>query len=266
MFDRFNRSIDYLRISVTDRCNLRCTYCVPSGDFRWIPHDQILSFEEMAEVTREAVSLGVYKVRITGGEPLVRKGITGFVRMLAEIPGIDDLSMTTNGILLAGFARELKQAGLMRVNISLDTLDPFKFAEITGGGELQSVLKGIEAVLNEGFAPVKINCVVHNSGHEPDALDVAAFALEMGLQIRFIPQMDLSSGYFGIVEGGEGGNCRMCNRIRLTANGFVKPCLFSDLQYSVRDMGIRQALLMAVQNKPQCGSHNHTNSFHNIGG
>lgn len=266
MLDSFNRKINYLRISVTDRCNLRCTYCVPSGKFQWLPHSRILTFEEITEVVQTAVALGIDKVRLTGGEPLVRKDIDWLVAMIAGIEGIRDLSMTTNGIFLEKFARPLKEAGLMRVNVSLDTTDPKRYAEITRGGDVTSVFRGIEAALEVGLQPVKLNCVVMHSRNEPDARMVAEYAAAKGLQVRYIHQMNLSDGYFTTVEGGEGGNCSLCNRLRLTAEGLIKPCLFSNLGFDIRKMGVREALLAAVERKPLSGTVNQANDFYNIGG
>lgn len=266
MLDRFNRKINYLRISVTDRCNLRCTYCVPTGHFKWLPHSQILTFEEITKVIKEAVELGIEKVRLTGGEPLVRKDIAELVRMIASVEGITDLAMTTNGMLLEKFARPLKEAGLMRVNVSLDSTDPSHFAEITRGGDLNKVLRGIDAAIEVGLHPVKLNCVVMHSRHEPDALRVAEYAASKRLEVRFIHQMNLSEGYFTTVEGGEGGNCSICNRLRLTADGLIKPCLFSNIGFDIRKMGVREALIAAVSRKPASGTVNQANSFYNIGG
>ncbi len=266
MLDRFNRKINYLRISVTDRCNLRCTYCVPTGKFAWLPHSRILTFEEIAEVVKIGATLGIQKVRLTGGEPLVRKDITALVSMIASIDGITDLAMTTNGILLEKYARPLKEAGLMRVNVSLDSVDPLRFAEITRGGDLNLVLRGIDAALDNGLYPVKINCVVKQSRHEPDAQTVSEYAARKGLSVRFIHQMNLAEGYFTTVEGGEGGNCSICSRLRLTADGLIKPCLFSNMGFDIRKMGIREAFLAAVAKKPQSGTVNQANDFYNIGG
>jgi len=266
MLDRYNRNINYLRVSVTDRCNLRCTYCMPAAGIRLMKHEDILSFDEITEVVSRAVEMGVDKVRITGGEPLVRKGIAELVRMIAGIAGIKDLGMTTNGILLPGFASELKEAGMQRINISLDTLNPDKYRSITRVGSLDEALKGIDAAIAAGLTPVKINCVVEKNQFEPDAQSVKAFADSKELKIRFIPMMDLHHGTFGKVIGGEGGHCASCNRLRLTASGMVKPCLFSDEVFSVREMGAKEALLAAVQNKPKCGTSSQKSDFYNIGG
>lgn len=266
MLDNYKRKLNYLRISVTDRCNLRCTYCMPEEGVNLLPHSNILSFEEIKSVTQEAVRMGVDKVRITGGEPLVRKGITTLIEMLASIDGIKDLSMTTNGILLENFAEELKAKGLHRINISLDTLDAEKFYKITRGGDIEKVKGGIIAAQKAGLFPIKINCVINNSRYEEDAKAVAEFCIRYGLEVRFIHQMDLKTGHFAIVEGGDGGDCKRCNRLRLTADGKIKPCLFNNLEFSIRKMGIKEALIAAASQKPECGSFNGINHFNNIGG
>lgn len=266
MYDQFNRRINYLRISVTDRCNLRCKYCMPEEGIVQIPHSQILSFEEIVEVTKVAVRNGFEKVRITGGEPLVRKGIVELVRMLTSIEGITDFGLTTNGTLLKKFAMPLFDAGLKRINVSLDTLDPNKYKSLTRVGTLSDVLEGLEEAKRVGFNPIKLNCVVEKSSSEPDAQAVKAFAEANGFIARFIPKMNLDEGVFGVVEGGEGGHCSTCNRLRLTANGTLLPCLFSDIGYNVRELGIENAIEMAIKNKPACGIANRTGEFYNIGG
>lgn len=266
MYDRFNRHINYLRISVTDRCNLRCRYCMPEEGVTMLNHKEILSFEEIVEVVNAGVNNGIDKVRITGGDPLVRKNIEELIRLLSEIDGIKDLAMTTNGILLEKYAEILAKSGLHRVNISLDTVDPEKYYHITRGGDINKVFSGIEAAKKAGLLPVKINCVVEKSSEEPDALAVKKFCAENDLEVRFIHQMDLKNGSFSVVEGGDGGNCIKCHRLRLTANGKIKPCLFNDIEYDVRELGAEQALKKAVENKPECGTMNNLNKFHNIGG
>ena len=266
MYDRFNRPVNYLRVSVTDRCNLRCVYCMPEEGIRLLDHKDILSFEEIVNVVRTAVEFGITKVRITGGEPLVRKGITELIRMISKIVGINDFGLTTNGILLEQFASDLANAGLHRVNISLDTMNPEKFSQITRGGDITMVFRGIDAVRQAGLAPIKINCVVKNSSSEPDAVEVKKFCNSNDLEVRFIHQMDLKSGCFTIVEGGKGGDCLKCNRLRLTANGFLKPCLFDDLEFSIRELGIHEAIEKAINFKPEKGSQNLLSRFHNIGG
>ena len=266
MFDSFNRSINYLRISVTDRCNLRCTYCMPESGVNLLRHEDILSFEEITEVTRTAVEMGVTKVRITGGEPLVRKGIVSLVEQIAGIAGINDLSLTTNAVLLEEHASGLAKAGLQRINISLDTVDADKYKEITRGGDIRKVVRGIIAAQRAGLEPIKVNCVIDKSSDEPDALGVKEFCQNVGLEVRFIHRMHLASGHFSIVEGGTGGDCARCNRLRLTANGKIKPCLFNDLEFDVRTLGIREALQQAIALKPECGTYSNNHQFHNIGG
>ena len=266
MFDRYKRRINYLRVSVTDRCNLRCVYCMPEKGVELISHRDILSFEEIVEVVKVGVELGIDKVRITGGEPLVRKGIVDLIAMISSNEGIKDLGMTTNGIFLDKFAKPLAEAGLNRVNISLDTMDPKRFREITRLGDIDAVLRGIQAAKEAGLTPVKINCVIKDSPQEEDAKQVAAFCKENDLKVRFIKEMDLETGIFSKVIGGEGGHCAVCNRLRLTANGKIKPCLFSDLEFDVREMGVRQAYIDALSLKPKSGTENTVNKFSNIGG
>ena len=266
MFDRFNRKINYLRISVTDRCNLRCVYCMPENGVPLLRHEDILNFDEIVEVTRIAVSRGVDKVRITGGEPLVRNGIVDLISMISHINGIKDLSMTTNGVFLDIYADDLVKAGLQRVNISLDTIDPEKYKKVTRVGDVQKVFDGIKAAKKAGLNPIKINCVIKNNSLEPHAIAVAKYCNENDLQIRYIKEMDLEKGEFSVVQGGSGGDCAICNRLRLTANGMIKPCLFSDIQYSVRELGTEKAIEMAVENKPRSGHMNNTGKFYNIGG
>jgi len=265
MFDRFNRPINYLRISVTDRCNLRCTYCMPEEGIRLLDHSYILSFEEITEFTKLAVAGGITKVRLTGGEPLIRKDIVVLVAMLAAIVGLEDLSMTTNGILLPKYAVDLKRAGLNRLNISLDTVNPENYCHITRNGELAQVLEGIEAARKVGLEPIKINCVLLGQPDE-ETQRLKEFCATRGLKLRFIHQMNLKTGEFSTVEGGEGGNCSKCNRVRLLANGDIKPCLFSDLAYNIRKFGHQKALNLALGNKPRSGTYNKSGEFYNIGG
>lgn len=266
MKDRFGRTIDYLRISVTDRCNLRCAYCMPPGGVPWLPHTSILSFEEITEVARLAVARGVSKIRLTGGEPLVRCDIDGLVAMLAGLPGVDDLAMTTNGVLLDQFAQRLAEAGLRRVNVSLDATDAARYAEITRGGDVRRVLAGIEAARRAKLTPIKLNCVVHRGRHDRDAQDVARFARTEGLEVRFIRQMNLTAGVFTVVEGGAGGDCTRCNRLRLTSDGQIRPCLFSDLGFSVRELGPAEALAQALADKPLAGTCCNSRAMHAVGG
>ena len=266
MRDRFGRTIDYLRVSVTDRCNLRCRYCVPEGSVELLPADEVLSFEEIAEVTRTAVGMGVTKVRITGGEPLVRRDIAVLVRMLAGISGIRDLAMTTNGTLLPAYAADLAAAGLQRVNISLDTLSPARYRYLTRGGDVRQALEGISAARAAGLQPIKLNCVVAASPEEPDARAVARFAHENSFDVRFIARMDPRAGSFSVVQGGDGGDCARCSRLRLSSTGLVRPCLFSDLGFSVRELGAAEAIRRAVEHKPKAGGPCTRNWIRTVGG
>lgn len=265
MLDRYSREISYLRISVTDRCNLRCHYCMPEKNPAMLKHSDILTFEEIQQVVSVAVPLGITKIRLTGGEPLVRKDIIKLVSMIASVEGVQDLAMTTNATLLEKFASPLANAGLHRINVSLDTTDADKFRLITRGGDINKVYRGIAAAKEAGLHPIKINCVVKGDDRQ-DAERVKEFGLQEGLEVRFISEMDLQSGHFGIVEGGSGGDCRQCNRLRLTSNGKIKPCLFSDLEYDIRELGIEKAISSALENKPVKGTVNMMNAFHNIGG
>lgn len=266
MFDSFNREISYLRVSITDRCNLRCRYCMPEEGIKMLSHSDILTFDEIIEFVRVAVSMGIRKVRITGGEPLVRRGVVDLVRMIAAIEGITDLSMTTNGVLLEQFALPLRQAGLKRINVSLDTINSREYTAITRGGDLSSVLRGLQKAREAGFSPIKLNCVISSNSNEPNAFAVKEYAHLNGFDVRFIPRMELGTGTFGVVEGGDGGNCAICNRIRLTANGMVVPCLFSDMGFSVRLLGAREAIRRTIESKPECGTLNAKGDFYSIGG
>jgi cyclic pyranopterin phosphate synthase len=265
MRDCYNRTINYLRISVTDRCNLRCIYCMPEEGVPLLPHDAILSVEEILDFVKIAVSHGITKVRLTGGEPLLRKGLLDLVKGLASIPEIQDLGLTTNGILLSQFAAPLKEAGMHRINVSLDTLDPVRYREITRGGDLHQVLAGIQETHSAGFRPIKLNCVIEKSPNEPDARQVKAWGEERGYPVRFITRMETHNGRFSQVIGGEGGHCQTCNRLRLTSTGMLYPCLFSDTGYSIRQLGADQAIRQALQNKPASGESSH-HQFYQIGG
>ena len=266
MYDRYDRKIDYLRVSVIDRCNFCCVYCRPADGLDISRDPPILSLEEILEVVRTAVEMGISKVRLTGGEPLHRRGILQLVRWVAGIDGIRDFAMTTNGSLLAPVASKLKEAGLHRVNISLDTLDPIRHEQVTRVGRLADTLAGIKAAKAAGLDPVKLNCVVKESSAEPDARAVAEYGRQNGLEVRFIRQMDLEAGEFWGVEGGTGGLCNQCNRLRLNCQGIVLPCLFSDIGFDIRELGIRQALRQALVHKPESGKSSHRNTFCNTGG
>lgn len=267
MLDRFNREINYLRISVTDRCNLRCEYCMPEDGIQLMSHGDILKLEEITEVVQiAATKFGITKIRLTGGEPLVRKGIIDLVKMINEIPEIEEVALTTNGILLPKMARELKQAGLTRVNISLDTMSPEKYKKITRIGDFDQVMQGIQAAKEAGLEPIKINVVKMDDSDPTDLEALRSFCKKEDLKIRFINVMNLKTGSFSQVDGGTGGNCSICNRLRLTANGDIKPCLFSNQAYNIRKHGIEQAITLALTNKPQEGKESSSHQFYNIGG
>lgn len=272
MLDRYGRVINYLRISVTDRCNLRCCYCMPEG-VQDVGLKNILTFEEIWEIVRTGVSLGITHIRITGGEPLVRKGCVNLIRGIREIPGVETITMTTNGVLLGNYAKQLKEAGVDGVNISLDTLDPEEFYKITGKRELQEVLAGIRAAKTAGL-PVKLNAV---NRKELDPIPLVRYAQEENLPLRFIEMMPVGYGkkyvgrsneelretleavcgnaecmtnreelsrmgsgpavYYqfsdlkvpvGFISAIHGKFCDTCNRVRLTAEGYLKLCLCYD--------------------------------------
>ncbi len=200
MFDKYERNINYLRVSITDRCNLRCTYCMPKEGLSRIGHDDILRYEEIHRIIRVAAGLGITKVRITGGEPLVRRGVAEFIASLRTIPELEDISLTTNGILLEGCAENLFNAGIRRINISLDSLDAEKYARITRGGDIRAVLRGIRKVRETGFSPIKINIVAIKGFNDDEVLNFARLTLDHPYQIRFIELMPL--GHAGIEYNG----------------------------------------------------------------
>ena len=283
LLDRYNRLHDNLRLSVTDRCNIRCFYCMPEKGVEFVPRAEILSFEEIERVARIAVGLGVRKLRVTGGEPLVRKGLHVLIRKLVEMPGVEDVALTTNGVLLAEQAEALFDAGLRRLNIHLDTLDRARFEQITRRDELGRVLAGIDAAQRLGFGPIKINAVAVKGLVEPDIVPMARFGRERGIEIRYIEFMPLDAqnlwdrskvlladdilallsegvgaldpvadpdprapaleyrfrdggGRVGFIASVSRPFCLNCNRIRLTADGKLRYCLFAIDETDVRDL------------------------------
>ncbi len=301
--DSFQRPINYLRISVTDRCNLRCIYCMPTSGISLMPRNALLSYEEIYTVVQAAAELGISKVRITGGEPLVRSGLSELIRMLAHIDAIDDISLTTNGTLLGRYATELKQAGLKRANVSLDTLKPERFEFITGSNRLNDVLEGIATAKSVGLNPVKLNMVVMAGINDDELLDFGAKTISDGWHVRFIELMPVAGGgatasqfvpvsemrkrlellgelepclpdvgngpakYFcfpqakgtiGFITPVSEHFCFRCNRLRLTSDGKLRPCLLAeeeiDLKQPLRSgislTGLKQLIEETVTRKP----------------
>lgn len=319
--DSHGRTIDYLRISVTDRCNLRCVYCMPAEGVEWKPPADILTFEEIERFAAIAVDEGINKIRLTGGEPLVRKGIVDHIRRLKAITGLEAIALTTNATLLRRYATELRDAGLSRINISLDSLDPEVFATITRGGTLADALDGLDAALEAGFKPVKLNVVVVRS-LEQDLGAFARLAMDRPIHVRFIEYMPVGDalepggrghgggwtqedhvpaeeildalraslasqgagpleesrsenrpegwgparyfsipgahGTLGVISPLSRHFCGACNRLRLTADGRLRPCLFSDSELDVRtalrqgtDADVRAVILDALEDKPE---------------
>lgn len=255
MFDRFNRKINYLRISVTDRCNLRCVYCMPPHGVILKNRNRILSYEEIVLIVREAVKCEITKVRLTGGEPLVRKEICQLIRDLKAIKGLKEITLTTNGILLESMVDELKNSGLDRINISLDTLDPEKYQEITRGGDLDRVLKGIRAVQKAGFTNTKLNIVLIPGLNDEDVNEIQNFCWENALVFQRINHYSLNGrkNNQSDAKAERPLPCDFCNRIRLTADGKLKPCLFSDQEIDVDFEDIAGSLRKTILNKPEQG-------------
>ena len=268
MLDRFNRKINYLRISVTDRCNQRCVYCMPEATFVHKSHSDILSYEQIESLVKVAAKMGITKVRLTGGEPLVRKNIEHLVGKLAAIDGIDEVCMTTNGTLLAASAAKLKQSGLSRVNISLDSLDADRYRRITRGGDLREALAGVDAAIEAELKPIKINMVILDDTTEKEIEIMKAFCEQRGLQLQKIMQfllyerVDLSRRF----ATERPPKCSRCNRLRLTADGFLKPCLFSDDEIRVDFDDIRRSIIKAIARKPENGSSCRNRLMSQIGG
>lgn len=268
MFDKFNRQIDYLRISVTDRCNLRCTYCMPEEGVVPKSHHDILSYEKILEVVKEAISLGIKKIRLTGGEPLVRKGVLLLVQQIKKLPGLEEFTLTTNGVLLDKMARPLKKAGLDRINISLDTLDPGKYKELTRIGDIKHVLRGIDAVIEAGFKNTKINMVLIPGFNDYEAKTLQTFCRKKGFALQRINHYSLTDieSIDRTYVAERPLKCEHCNRIRLTADGKLKPCLFSDMEIPLDFSNLKESLSRAIQCKPESGTTNITTQNWQIGG
>jgi cyclic pyranopterin phosphate synthase len=265
MFDRFDRPITYLRISVTDKCNLRCRYCMPAEGVILRRHEDLIAFEQMAAAARAAVRLGVTKIRLTGGEPLVRRGIAELVRMLAGIPGLDHLAMTTNGTLLTRFARPLRKAGLDSLNISLDTLGAERYRFLTRGGRLHDALAGIDAAREESF-PIKINMVVLEDTGPAEIEEMRRFCAERSLQLQLINHFKLGEKKEDVYGFDRPPSCARCNRIRLMADGTLKPCLHSDQEVKLDFSRLEESFREAVLSKPERGGTCRNRAMSQIGG
>jgi len=266
--DSTGRAITYLRISVTDRCNYRCAYCMPPEGVALKPHVEILRYEQIIEIAQVAVSLGIRKIRLTGGEPLIKRNLEFLVAGLSAIPEVAEVCMTTNGSLLTlEKAVALKQAGLRRVNISLDTLDPDRFSAITRGGRIGDVLAGINAAVAAGLTPVKINMVVSPDTGAQEITDMRTFCADHGTVLQTISRFSLHR-HTGSADHGADRPlpCEQCNRLRLTADGFLKPCLFSDDEIKVDLADIAGSFRRAVAAKPPCGQSCTTRHMSQIGG
>ncbi len=301
--DSFGRRITYLRVSVTDRCNLRCLYCSSKDRFSWLPPEEILTYEELLRVVKIGLKLGIRKIRLTGGEPLLRRGFVKFVAELSRFEGLEDLALTTNGVLLAEMASALKKAGLRRVNISLDTLRPERFKRLCGRPYLEKVLQGIDTALKVGLHPVKINTVVMRGQNDDELEELARLTLEYPLEVRFIEFMPVgegaawekdaflpaeeikkrlltlgklnpspsfgagpaktyafvgAKGKIGFITAMSEHFCDRCNRLRLTPEGKLRPCLFSDEELDLKpllrsgadDAALSRAFLKALHFKP----------------
>ncbi len=295
MKDQFNREITYLRVSITDRCNLRCRYCMPEDGVCKLSHQDILRYEEILEIVSMAAELGVKKVRVTGGEPLVRLGCADLCAGISQIPGIQEVVITTNGILLEQQAEALHRAGVKRVNVSLDTMDPEKYRSITGGGDIQRVLRGIEAARNVGMTPIKINTVLMGGFNDGEIPDFVEMTREHPIELRFIELMPMgpgaefgesaylpgqtvldrvpelspmpddggvarlyqlpgAAGRVGLISPLSRHFCGSCNRLRLTSEGALKPCLHSNQEIPLRGLhgdALREAMISAILAKPK---------------
>jgi len=265
MLDKFNREITYLRLSVTDKCNLRCFYCMPEEGIPRKRHSDFLSLEAMAEVVSEAAGLGIRKVRLTGGEPLIKRGIVDLIAMIKGVDGLEHLAMTTNGTLLEQYAADLKQAGLDSLNISLDTLDELKYRTISRGGDIRQVLRGIEAARAAGF-PLKINMVVFKDTRPDERARMGRFCREKNIKLQMINHFSLGKRNHGDYRFDRPPDCSACNRIRLLADGHLKPCLHSDEEIKVDFKDIKGSLIRAVNGKPEKGLHCSKRHMIEIGG
>ena len=252
MLDKFNREISYMRISVTDKCNLRCVYCMPEEGVELKRHEELISFENIIKVVESAVKIGFKKFRLTGGEPLVRNGIVDLVKMMKNVEGVEIIGMTTNGVTLDKFAKPLKEAGLTSVNISMDTLIPERYAKMTRIGDIKYVLRGIEVAIEAKF-PIKINTVVTNETTDQEIQDLRDFCDRKGLTLQLINHYDLTANKKQKYIFDRPPKCALCNRIRLLADGTLKPCLHSDQEIKVDWDNVEKSLIEAVNDKTEAG-------------
>lgn len=266
MFDRFGREITYLRVSVTDRCNFRCTYCMPEDGVAFRPHAEILSYEAIAAIVRAGAELGIRKVRLTGGEPLVRRDLPTLVEQIHAISGIEHIAMTTNGSLLARYAEPLRRAGMSSVNISLDTLDPDTFKSITRRGRLEDVIAGIDAAVAAGFSPMKLNMVVAPETTREEIEQMRVFADGKAMKLQLIAHYRLDVAKHDDYSFDRPPKCSECNRLRLTADGILKPCLHSNVEVPVDLDDPKASLLEAVRAKPAAGTVCTNRDMMSIGG
>ena len=266
MIDNFNRKIDSIRISVTDRCNLSCIYCMPENP-SFFKSDDLMTSSEIINLVDNCIKFGIENIKFTGGEPLLRNDLVEIIKVITKSNRVNDISITTNGILLRRYAKELKEAGLNRINISLDTVCCNEYKRLTRIGKLKDVLDGIECAIKNNFDSIKINCVIENSILEKNAVLVKRYAEQKNIEIQYIKRINLLNGKFSKVINGDSGNCIKCNKIRVLSNGLILPCLFSDSGYCIRKFGIDCALKMAIKNKPVSGiSGGNTRNMHSIGG
>ncbi len=256
--DPFGRTLDYLRVSVTDKCNYRCTYCMPAEGITHKSHDDMLRYESIALIAGVAGKLGFKKIRLTGGEPLVKKDIESLVKMIHLTKRYDEITMTTNGVYLTPQkALNLKENGLTRVNISLDTLDPLLFSKLTRGGSLNDVFLGIKAAKKAELFPIKINMIIFEETTKNDVREMERFCQAEGLTLQTIK-------HFALYQKKDNTSsehvfdrplpCELCNRLRLTADGYLKPCLFSNREIKVDLNAIEQSIVKAIAIKSQYGT------------
>jgi len=253
MLDPYKREITYFRISVTDKCNLRCRYCMPEEGITLRKHVEFLTFEQIRDITAAAADLGITKVRLTGGEPLVKRGIEKLVGLIHDIRRIEHIGMTTNGVLLAEYMTKLIKNGLSSVNISLDTLDPERYTHLTRGGDISHVLGGIDAAA-ESNIPVKLNMVILEDTPEKEVDRMKAFCIEKGLKLQFIGHYSLFQEKRDSYTFDRPPDCSQCNRLRLLADGKLKPCLHSDIEIPVDFSDIKKSIIQAISSKPEHGT------------